>query len=225
MVSRLISKAGVAALAFAVLVGCTSAPTPSVANNEMAPLPQPAAGQDVAVFAGGCFWCIESDMDLLPGVISTTSGYTGGTIPNPTYKTHYKGNGAPHYEALQVIYDPKIVSYDDLLTAFWHSVDVTDPGGQFCDRGPQYRTAVFATDAQRAAAEASKAALSLGDWPKKPIVTPILPISTFYPAETYHQDYHTKNPIRYRYYRNGCRRNQTVQRVWGPLAYKGLPKS
>ena len=225
MVSRLISKFGIAAFAAVALVGCMWGSTPSQANSEMAPLPAPEAGQEVAIFAGGCFWCIESDMDHLPGVISTTSGYTGGTIPNPTYKTHYKGNGEPHYEALQVIYDPKKVSYDDLLTVFWHSVDVTDPGGQFCDRGPQYRTAVFATDAQRAAAEASKKALANGDWPKKPIVTPILDVSEFFPAETYHQDYHTKNPIRYRYYRNGCRRNQTVKRVWGPLAYKGLPKS
>jgi peptide-methionine (S)-S-oxide reductase len=225
MVSRLISKAGIAALALVALVGFMGGPTPSAANDDMAKLPQPTAGQKVAVFAGGCFWCIESDMDHLPGVISTTSGYTGGTIPDPTYRTHYKGNGEPHYEALQVIYDPMKISYDELLTAFWHSVDVTDPGGQFCDRGPQYRTAVFVTDEQRAIAEASKTALKQGDWPKKEIVTPILELSTFYPAEVYHQDYYKKNPIRYNYYRNGCRRNQTVKRVWGPLAYKGLPKS
>jgi len=214
---------GVAAIAALAIVGCMSVSTPTEAKNEMAAAPVVAAGQAVATFAGGCFWCIESDMDALPGVISTTSGYTGGTIPNPTYKTHYKGNGKAHYEALKVVYDPKVISYDRLLTAFWHSVDVTDDGGQFCDRGDSYRTAVFVTDEQRAAAEASKAALAKGDWPKAPVVTPILPISEFFPAEVYHQDYYTKNPIRYRYYRNSCGRDKRVKAVWGPLAYKGLP--
>ena len=225
MVSRLISSlTGLTAIAL-VAVGCMSAPTPTKADG-MAPLPIATEGQATAIFAGGCFWCLESDMDYLPGVISTTSGYTGGTIPNPTYKTHHHGGGDAHYEAVQVIYDPSIVSYDAILTAFWHSVDVTDDGGQFCDRGASYRTAVFAvTPEQRAKAMESKAALADGDWPKKPIVTPILDAAKFYPAEIYHQDYYKKNPIRYRYYRNGCRRDQTVKKVWGPLAYKGLPKS
>ena len=225
MVSRLISSvSGLAAIAL-VVVGCMSAPTPTKADG-MAPLPTATAGQATAIFAGGCFWCLESDMDHLPGVISTTSGYTGGTIPNPTYKTHHHGGGDAHYEAVQVIYDPDKISYDAILTAFWHSVDVTDDGGQFCDRGASYRTAVFAlTPEQRAKAEASKEALAGGDWPKKPIVTPVLDAATFYPAEVYHQDYYEKNPIRYRYYRNGCGRDKTVKKVWGPLAYKGLPKS
>lgn len=225
MVSQLISRISGTVIAAFAIVGCMSATTPTEAQNGMAPSPIVAEGQAVATFAGGCFWCLESDMDHLPGVISTTSGYTGGTIPNPTYKTHYKGNGEPHYEAVKIVYDPKQVSYDQLLTVFWHSVDVTDPGGQFCDRGASYRTAVFVTPEQRAAAQASKAALGSEGWPKAPVVTPILPVAEFFPAETYHQDYHTKNPIRYRYYRNGCGRNKQVKRVWGPLAYKGLPKS
>ena len=222
MVSRLISKMGVAALAALAIVGCMSASTPTEAKNEMAAKPVVQSDQASAIFAGGCFWCIESDMDGLNGVISTTSGYTAGSLPNPTYKTHSKGKAA-HYEAVQVVYDPKILSYDALLTAFWHSVDVTDDGGQFCDRGDSYRTAVFATAEQRPAAEASKAALADLDWPKAPVLTPILPVSEFFPAEVYHQDYHTKNPIRYRYYRNGCGRDKRVKAVWGPLARKGLP--
>jgi len=224
MVSRLISKFGDTLLTLLAFVGFLWVVSPSKADDGMADLPKVEEGQAVAIFAGGCFWCLESDMDALPGVISTTSGYTGGTRDNPNYQTHYKAaGGTAHYEAVQIIYDPETLSYEDLLTAFWHSVDVTDPGGQFCDRGDSYRTAVFVTEEQRAAAETSKAELEKGEWPKKPIVTPILDVAKFYPAETYHQDYHTKNPIRYRYYRNGCRRNQTVKRVWGPLAYKGLP--
>ena len=222
---QLISRfGGVVATALA-LVGYLWIASPTQAQSGMAKSPTVKPGQAVAIFAGGCFWCLESDMDALPGVVSTTSGYTGGTRDNPTYKTHYKSEpgGTPHYEAVKIIYDESVLSYDDLLTAFWHSVDVTDDGGQFCDRGPSYRTAVFATEEQRAEAEASKAALAGGEWPKKPIVTPILDVAEFFPAETYHQDYHTKNPVRYRYYRNGCRRNQTVKRVWGPHAYKGLP--
>jgi peptide-methionine (S)-S-oxide reductase len=141
-------------------------------------------------------------------------------MQNPTYRNHGK-----HIEALKVVYDPAVVSYDALLTAFWHSIDPTDAGGQFCDRGHTYTTAIFATEEQRAAATASKASVAKGDYPKKPIVTPILEAQTFWPAEVYHQDYYQKNPIRYRYYRSRCGRNATVERVWGPHAYKGIPKS
>jgi len=226
MVSQLISRFGGMAVAGLALVAGLWLSGPSLAKDDMATLPAPEAGQDVAIFAGGCFWCVESDFDHIPGVLSTTSGYTGGSIPDPTYKTHNKGGDKAHYEAVQIIFDPAIVSYDALLTAFWHSVDVTDDGGQFCDRGASYRTAVFAVNPeQRAAADASRAALAEGEWPKEPVVTPVLDAATFYPAETYHQDYYQKNPIRYRYYRNGCRRDQTVKRVWGPLAYTGIPKS
>jgi peptide-methionine (S)-S-oxide reductase len=175
----------------------------------------------IATFAGGCFWCIESDFDKVPGVLKTVSGYTGGTTGNPTYKTVTYGKSG-HHEALQVTYDPKKVSYTQLLTVFWHSVDPTDGGGQFCDRGVSYETAVFVhDDEQRRLAEASKAQAmkDLG----KPIATPVEVAGKFYPAEDYHQDYHTKNPLRYKYYRWNCGRNQKVRKVWGDKAYTGIP--
>ena len=216
------SKGFIAAACAAVLAIGTACSSPSMAD-EYAPLPEIVEGQETAVFAGGCFWCVESDFDHIPGVIATTSGYTGGEAERPSYKqVSYTETG--HYEAVQVVFDPSQVSYEALLTAFWHSVDPTDDGGQFCDRGSSYKTAVFVKDdAQRKAAEASKEAIA-GDL-EKPVVTPILDAKTFYPAETYHQDYYKKSPIRYKYYRNGCRRDATVKRVWGDLAFKGIPKS
>lgn len=174
-----------------------------------------------AFFAGGCFWCVESDFDHIPGVVKTISGYTGGTVSNPTYKQVSAG-GTGHFEAVQITYDPSQVSYADLLTAFWRSVDPTDPGGQFCDRGDSYRTGIFVSnDEERRLAEASKrtAEKSLG----KPIVTAIAAAGPFFPAEEYHQDYYKKNPLRYRYYRWACGRNQHVEKVWGEQAYEGIP--
>ncbi len=175
-----------------------------------------------AIFAGGCFWCVESDFDKVPGVVSTTSGYTGGKTKNPTYKQVTYGDTG-HYEAVEITYDPAKVSYEALLTAFWHSVDPTDDGGQFCDRGDSYKTAVFAlNEKQRKAAEASKkAAQKLLD---KPIVTPILAAATFYPAEYYHQNYYQNNSIRYRYYRFSCGRDKRLKNLWGGHAFKGIPK-
>jgi len=183
-----------------------------------------AIAQDLKTFivAGGCFWCVESDFDNVPGVVETISGYTGGTLDNPTYKRVTAG-GTGHLEAVQITYDPSEVSYEDLLTAFWSSVDPTDPGGQFCDRGESYQTAIFvADDVERQLAEASKkeAMETLG----KDIVTPIKDTGQFFPAEDYHQDYYQNNPIRYRYYRLSCGRNQRVQEVWGDRAYEGIPK-
>ena len=176
-----------------------------------------------AVFAGGCFWCVESDFDKVPGVVSTTSGYTGGRTKNPTYKQVTYGDTG-HYEAVEITYDPAKVSYEELLTAFWHSVDPTDDGGQFCDRGDSYRTAVFTlNDKQRKAAEASRKAAQkvLG----KPIVTPILDAATFYPAEYYHQNYYKNNSFRYRYYRFSCGRDNRLRDLWGKDAFKGIPKN
>lgn len=181
-----------------------------------------AGDTKIATFAGGCFWCIESDFDKVPGVLKTVSGYTGGTTENPTYKTVTYGNSG-HHEALQVTYDPKKVSYAQLLTVFWHSVDPTDGGGQFCDRGVSYETAVFVhDDEQRRLAEASKAQAmkDLG----KPLATPVETAGKFYPAEDYHQDYHTRNPLRYKYYRWNCGRNQKVRKIWGDKAYTGIPR-
>ena len=180
-----------------------------------------AAAQRTATFAGGCFWCIEADFDKVPGVVTTTSGYTGGRTPDPNYE-QVSGGDTGHLEALQITYDPTKVTYAQLLTAFWHSIDPTDPGGQFCDRGEPYQTAVFVDDdAQRRLAEESKAAAmkSLG----KEIVTPIRTAGDFYPAETYHQNYYKKNPLRYKLYRWNCGRDRRVRDLWGDKAYTGIP--
>ncbi len=198
--------------------------TASASAADFAPLPEVAEGQKVAIFAGGCFWCIESDFDKVPGVVATTSGYTGGKTERPSYR-QVGSETTGHYEALHVVYDPDTVSYDELLTAFWHSVDVTDDGGQFCDRGDSYRTAVFAVDdEQREAAETSKQAIIASGVLKDPLVTPILDAAPFYPAESYHQNYYKTNAIRYTIYRGNCGRDRIVKKVWGDLAYKGIPK-
>lgn len=176
------------------------------------------AGQDdsaVAVFAGGCFWCSEADFDKLPGVLQTTSGYIGGSIENPTYEEVSSGRSG-HFEALQVRFDPRQTSYAKLLEAFWPSIDPLNGNGQFCDNGPQYRSAIFYLNAeQQRLAEASKNALAASGRFQQPIATQILAATTFYAAEDYHQDYHRKNPLRYRYYRHGCGRDQRLQTLWG----------
>ncbi len=206
-----------------LVAGLTVAAMPFTASAaEYGTLPEVEQGQKVAIFAGGCFWCVESDFDKVPGVIATTSGYTGGDVVRPSYKqVSYTETG--HYEAVHVIYDPAKVSYDRLLTAFWHSVDPTDDGGQFCDRGTSYKSAIFAVDdAQREAAENSKATLAKADVLADPIVTPILDAAPFYPAESYHQDYYLKSAIRYKLYRNGCGRDRRIREVWGDMAFKGI---
>ncbi|MEE9380884.1 MAG: peptide-methionine (S)-S-oxide reductase MsrA [Hyphomonadaceae bacterium] len=167
-----------------------------------------------AIFAGGCFWCVESDFDKVDGVLETISGYTGGTLDNPTYKqVSYEDTG--HYEAVKIVYDPATVSYNELLDYFWRHVDPTDADGQFCDRGESYRTAIFVgSENERVQAAASKATLDGSGVLEAPVVTPVITASEFYAAEDYHQDYYTKNPIRYRYYRNACGRDRTIRRVW-----------
>ena len=176
------------------------------------------AGQDdsaVAVFAGGCFWCSEADFDKLPGVLQTTSGYIGGSIENPTYEEVSSGRSG-HFEAVQVRFDPRQTSYAKLLEAFWPSIDPLNGYGQFCDNGPQYRSAIFYLNAeQQRLAEASKNALAASGRFQQPIATQILAATTFYAAEDYHQDYHRKNPLRYNYYRHGCGRDQRLQELWG----------
>lgn len=167
-----------------------------------------------AIFAGGCFWCVESDFDKVDGVVETISGYTGGTTQNPTYKQVSKEDTG-HYEAVKVTYDPSVVSYPELVEYFWRHVDPTDGGGQFCDRGQSYETAIFAKPGEeRAIAEASKAAIDESGVLDKPIVTPILQVATFWDAEEYHQDYYIKNPLRYNYYRRSCGRDKTIKKVW-----------
>jgi peptide-methionine (S)-S-oxide reductase len=176
------------------------------------------AGHVVATFAGGCFWCMEPPFDKLPGVDATISGYTGGRKTNPTYQEVSSGSTG-HTEAVQVIYDPKKVSYEKLLEVFWHNVDPTVKDRQFCDSGNQYRTGIFyGDDAQRKAAEASKAALEKSKPFKEPIVTPVEMAGAFYPAEEYHQDYYKKNPVRYQIYRNGCGRDARLKQLWGDAA-------
>jgi peptide-methionine (S)-S-oxide reductase len=168
-----------------------------------------------AVFAGGCFWCTESDFDHMPGVISTTSGYSGGKIANPTYEQVSAG-GSGHIEAVRVVYDPSKISYARLVARFLRTVDATDGGGQFCDRGSQYRSAIFVADAeQRRIAEALKAKAATSLKVPGPIATLILPAAKFYPAEGYHQDYYKKNPVRYRFYRLNCGRDARLKKVWG----------
>lgn len=177
-------------------------------------------GLKTALFAGGCFWCVEKDFESLPGVVEAVSGYTGGSLDNPDYKTvSYSETG--HYEAVEVIYNPQQISYKDLVDFYWTSVDPTDPNGQFCDKGSSYRTAIFATPEQRTTAEASLARVTATKPFDAEIVTPILSAVTFYDAESYHQDYYKKNPIRYRAYRAGCRRDATVKRLWGDDALGG----
>ena len=170
---------------------------------------------ETATFAGGCFWCMEPPFDKLDGVISTTSGYTGGHTQDPTYKEVSRG-GTGHAEAVEIVYDPEKVSYSKLLDVFWHNVDPTNAHGQFCDNGDQYRSEIFYhNEKQQQLAEASKQELEKHKSFAAPIVTRISPSGTFYPAEDYHQDYYQKNPIRYKYYRFSCGRDQRLEELWG----------
>jgi peptide-methionine (S)-S-oxide reductase len=194
-------------LAGAVLVGLAG---PVGAAGEKGPEP---ATLETAIFAGGCFWCVEEAFDKVQGVVETISGYTGGQLADPSYEQVSAG-GTGHREAVEVRFDPAQVRYGQLLETFWHNIDPLDAGGQFCDRGQSYESAIYVTGpAQQAEAESSKGAVAsqLGE----PAVTPILPASRFYPAEAYHQDYHNQNPLRYRYYKWGCGRAQRLEQIWG----------
>lgn len=172
------------------------------------------ANTRTAVFAGGCFWCTESDFEKLDGVIEAVSGYTGGRTDQPTYEQVCAG-GTGHVEAIRVVYDPEKIAYATLLDYFWRHVDPTDAGGQFADRGDQYRSAIFYTnETERQMAEASKKALAASGRFDRPIVTAILPLEAFYDAEDYHQDYYRKNPVRYNGYRAGSGRDRFLRRVW-----------
>ncbi|MBE7636794.1 peptide-methionine (S)-S-oxide reductase MsrA [Sneathiella sp. P13V-1] len=181
-------------------------------------LPATAAETEIATVAGGCFWCVEKDFEHVEGVISAVSGYTGGLLQNPTYRNHGK-----HIEAVQIKYDPAKVSYAELVEIFWRSVDPTDAGGQFCDRGNSYTTAIFAnSDEQREIATASKEKLQQSGILKADIVTPIRKAGAWTDAEDYHQDYYKKNPVRYKIYRYGCGRDDRIKELWGNEAHKGI---
>lgn len=194
---------------FALAVQASGAPSAHARSD-------PASRADslhVATFAGGCFWCVEEAFDAVEGVERTISGYTGGHVEDPSYEQVSAG-GTGHIEAVLVVYDPSVVSYEELLDVFWHNVDPTDDGGQFCDRGESYETAIwYRTESQRRLAEATKAEIERATgWD---VVTPILPAETFWEAEGYHQNYHERNPIRYKFYKWNCGRQQRLDELWG----------
>lgn len=180
------------------------------------PVKPAMAETQTAIFAGGCFWCVESDFDRVPGVISTTSGYSGGKLQNPTYQNH-----EGHREVVRIEFDPARTSFEKLAAVFFRSVDPTDDGGQFCDRGHAYTTAIYVTGkAQQTAAKRAKAEAeaALG----QPIVTPIEAAGTFWQAEGYHLDYYRKNPLRYKFYRSACGRDARIEQLWGKAAHQGI---
>jgi peptide-methionine (S)-S-oxide reductase len=203
-IARLLQLAG------AVLLGAALAANAQTTK----PASQPPA-QAKAIFAGGCFWCMEPLYDKIDGVISTTSGYIGGSVKNPTYEQVTTGTTG-HAEAVQVVYDPKKVTYEKLLEVFWRNIDPTVRNQQFCDTGTQYRSGIFyLSEEQKGLATASKAALQKSKPFKGDIVTEITAAGEFYPAEEYHQDFYLKNPVRYKFYRNGCGRDARLQQLWG----------
>lgn len=207
-----------AGLAFAACAPSTTTPgvTEALAQDNSARSITPVNAENLktALFAGGCFWCIESDFEKLDGVIDVVSGYTGGRTDNPNYKqVSYTETG--HFEAVKVTYDSSVINYGGLLDYFWRHIDPTDPNGQFCDKGSSYRTAVFANDEQIEIARQSKNDIAVSKPFDGPIVTEILAAGPFYLAEEYHQDYYKKNPIHYRQYRIGCRRDARVKQLWG----------
>ena len=213
-ISRFRRLAQVAMLGLFVSMGAMSA-CAGPANDGADAAPAAAAATESAIFAGGCFWCMEPPFDALPGVISTTSGYTGGTLANPSYEQVSAG-GTGHAEAVKVVFDPRRVSYTQLLDVYWHNVDPFVIDQQFCDHGDQYRSAIFTSGPeQQRLAEESKRVLEDSGRFDKPIVTRIVAASTFYPAEGYHQDYYLKNPLRYKFYRYNCGRDARLEQIWG----------
>ena len=180
--------------------------------------PAPLKGTATATFAGGCFWCMEPPFEALPGVVSVTSGFSGGMERNPTYPDVSSGKTG-HTESIQVLYDPKRISYARLLEVYWHNVDPTSGDGQFCDRGKQYRPVIFYHNAaERRVAQDSRARAKRELRVKKPIMVQILPFMAFYAAEDYHQDYYRKNPTHYQEYRTGCGRDRRLRELWGDAA-------
>jgi len=194
------------------LAACSSAQSnenTQAAAEKAAPIT--LSGQtDSAIFAGGCFWCVESDFEHLPGVIEAVSGYSGGYLRNPTYRNH-----GEHVEVAKIVFDPTIVSYDELLDFYWRHIDPTDPYGQFCDKGHAYISVIYARPDQIEAARASKAEVEQSKPFSAPIVTEVLPAKEFWTAEDYHQDYYKKNPLRYNGYRKACGRDARVKALWG----------
>ena len=196
----------------------TSASTASMSTSTTGAASKAGASTAKAIFAGGCFWCVESDFDKVPGVISTTSGYTGGKTASPSYE-QVSSHTTGHAEAVEVLFDPAKVSYERLVEHYWHTIDPTTRDRQFCDAGSPYRSAIFALDAEQLRiATASRAALEKSKPFKDPVVTEVVLAGAFYPAEEYHQDYYLKNPLRYKYYRTGCGRDARLKQLWGEMA-------
>jgi peptide-methionine (S)-S-oxide reductase len=202
-------------MVLSLLLAAGTAFAAAVAAQEKASDPSTTEdGLASAIFAGGCFWCMEPPYDELEGVVSTTSGYIGGTTANPTYEEVSAGSTG-HAEVVQVVYDPAKVGYAELLNVFWHNIDPLTANAQFCDHGSQYRSGIFyMNEEQEELAKQSKEALASSGWFDQPIVTEIVPAGEFYPAEDYHQDYYEKNPIRYKFYRYACGRDQRLEEVW-----------
>jgi methionine-S-sulfoxide reductase len=195
-------------LALALLAGIAAA-------SAQTPTPAPETKAAVATFAGGCFWCVEEAFEKVPGVISAVSGYTGGTVPSPTYE-QVSNEATGHAEAVRVTYDPTKVSYEQLVDWFWRNIDPTQAGGQFCDHGSSYRSAIFVHDeAQKKVAEDTKRAHEASGRLKQPIATEIVAAGAFYEAEDYHQGYYRKNPNRYKFYKFHCGRVQRLEQIWG----------
>ena len=209
--------AGAALLAL-LMTDIAAAAGPTPAPSALAPALTPTSTTARAIFAGGCFWCVEADFDKVDGVLATTSGYSGGSVANPTYEqvsAKYTG----HAEVVEVVFDPARVTYAKLVEHFWRTIDPTTKDRQFCDAGSPYRTAIYAVDdAQLKTALASRTALEKSKPFKEAIVTEVVAAGAFYPAEAYHQDYYKKNPIRYQYYRTGCGRDARLKQLWGTAA-------
>jgi peptide-methionine (S)-S-oxide reductase len=220
-IMALISRRTALAVGSAALAALGGLALATGAHSQSSTTEQPvsAAGEtQTAIFAGGCFWCVEKDFDHVDGVLQTVSGYIGGRLPNPTYQTHV---GSGDREAVEITYDPSVVTYEELTHSFFRTVDPLDGGGQFCDRGHSYSTAIYVLDEdQRVIAEAAAAAASeaLGET----VATEIVDAPRFWPAEDYHQNYYQKNPLRYQFYRASCRRDRTVEARWGEDAYAGV---
>ena len=212
-----ISLIAAIALVFVAGRGAVQAQAPATDKGAAAPARVPAK-TEVATFAGGCFWCVESDFDKVEGVVATVSGFMGGKTPNPTYKQVTAG-GTGHIEVVSITFDPAKVSYKKLVDHFWKTIDPYDAGGQFCDRGESYTTAIFAhSPEQRKIAEASKAEIEKSGPLKQPLATTVRDAGPFTAAEDYHQNFYVTNPVRYKFYRYGCGRDQKLEALWGKKA-------
>jgi methionine-S-sulfoxide reductase len=205
---------------FCVLLGSSAFPSAGRGQGSDRPQQKPVIAAEQATLAGGCFWCLEEALEKIPGIVSAISGYTGGSLKNPTYEQVSSGRTG-HTEAVRITFDPSRVTYAHILEVFWRNIDPVDASGQFCDRGSQYRAGIFVHDeTQRRTAEASRQAMAASGRFKHPIATEIVAAGPFYVAEDYHQDYYKKNPFQYRFYKFSCGRERRLEQIWGPQGSK-----